>query len=121
MAAANDIFQIISSELFEGKIVAAITVNEQSEIFKGHFPGQPIVPGACMLQLVKEVLEDALKSPFQLKKADQIKFIAMITPENTGQLVLEIVYRNLEDGVIKVNAKLSAADVVCFKFQGSFR
>ena len=121
MATGNDIFRIINAELFEGKIVAVITVNEQSEIFKGHFPGQPVVPGACMLQLVKDVLEDALKQSLQLRKAEQLKFIAMITPENTGQLVLEIVYRNLEDGVIKVNAKLNATDVVCFKLQGNFR
>ena len=121
MAAGNDIFQIISTELSEGKIVAAIIINEQSEIFKGHFPGQPVIPGACMLQLVKDVLEDALKQSVQLKKADQIKFITMITTENTGGLLLEMTYKDLEDGIIKVSAKLTNDHVVSFKFQGTFK
>lgn len=121
MERTTDIFHIISTEISDGHIIAQININPQSEIFKGHFPGQPVVPGACILQLVKDVLEDSLKKPLQLVKAEQLKFIAMLIPGNEEEIILDISYRILEDGNFKTTAKLTVGDVVCFKFQGSFR
>jgi 3-hydroxyacyl-[acyl-carrier-protein] dehydratase len=121
MELTTDIFQVISIEPSDGKIIAKIAVNPQSEIFKGHFPNQPVVPGACMLQLVKDVLEDGLKKQLQLIKAEQLKFIAMLVPGDEQDLILDIAYKILEDGNIKTTAKLTTGDLVCFKFQGSFK
>jgi len=121
MELTTDIFQIISTDQSAGKIIAKISINAQSEIFKGHFPDQPVVPGACMLQLIKDVLEDAIQKPLQLVKAEQLKFITMLVPSNEQELVLDISCKILEGGNIKVNAKLTLGDITCFKFQGSFK
>ena len=32
-------------------------INENHEVFKGHFPGNPIMPGVCMMQIIKELTE----------------------------------------------------------------
>jgi 3-hydroxyacyl-[acyl-carrier-protein] dehydratase len=121
MELTTDIFQIISTELSYGKTIAKVSINPQSEIFQGHFPGQPVVPGACMLQLVKDVLEDGLKKPLQMVKAEQLKFISMLVPGDEKEIILDIVYKISEDGNLKITAKLSTGDLVCFKFQGRFK
>jgi len=121
MELTTDIFQIISTELSDGKTIAKINNNPQSEIFKGHFPNQPIVPGACILQLVKDVLEDAVQKPLQLIKAEQLKFISMLVPGNEQELTMDIYYKILENGNYKTTAKLAVCDMVCFKFQGNFK
>ena len=118
--AGNDIFHIISTEISEGQITANVSVNSNTEIFKGHFPGQPVVPGACIVQLVKVVLEKALGKNLILKKAANIKFSQMIVPRDEQTLVLIIVYKTIDDRMLSVNAKLSENDTVCFKLQGSF-
>lgn len=120
MAANNDLFNIEEISYEDGIIKATLAINQDSEILKGHFPGHPVVPGACMLQITKEVLEKALKSSLQLKKADQLKFMTMIDPANTPRVELDISYRRAEDGSVTTTAKLSNADTVYFKFQGSF-
>lgn len=89
----------------------------EHEIFKGHFPGQPVVPGACMLQMVKEILSDTLGETFQLKKADSLKFLAPVDPRVTDGLQLKISYKISENG-LQVNATLTANEVACFKMQG---
>jgi 3-hydroxyacyl-[acyl-carrier-protein] dehydratase len=114
----NDIFSIIKLEKNEGQVTAVIGVNKNAEIFSCHFPGQPIAPGACTLQMLKDVLETALNTGLQLKKADNLKFINMIVPEY-AELLLNITYL-AGDGQISVTAKLTNADVTFFKFQGSF-
>jgi 3-hydroxyacyl-[acyl-carrier-protein] dehydratase len=120
MAANNDLFGIGKIAHEDGAISATLNINPDSEILKGHFPGLPVVPGACMLQIVKEVLEDSLGNPIQLKKADQLKFMTMIDPTSTSAVQLDITYKDAEDGIIGVTAKLSNTDTVYFKFLGSF-
>jgi 3-hydroxyacyl-[acyl-carrier-protein] dehydratase len=115
----NDLFNIDNIAHENGTIRATLGINQNSEILKGHFPGHPVVPGACMMQIIKEVLEMALNSPFRLKKADQLKFISTIDPTNTMTVQLGISYKLVEDA-INVTAKLSSGETVCFKFQGSF-
>jgi len=116
----NDLFSIDKITHENGVISATLGINPESEILKGHFPGHPVVPGACMLQIVKEVLESALNQSFRLKKADQLKFMIMIDPANTLAVTLDISYQFSEDGIVSVTAKLSNVDVVYFKFLGSF-
>jgi len=119
-AANNDIFNILQAQHVEGSITASLNINPNSEILKGHFPGHPVVPGACMLQIVKEVLEDALNDTLRLKKADHLKFMSLIEPGNNQTVQLEITYRETEGSDIFATARLSAGEIVCFKLQGTF-
>jgi 3-hydroxyacyl-[acyl-carrier-protein] dehydratase len=118
--ANNDLFSIDKITHEDGAISAVLGINADSEILKGHFPGQPIVPGACMLQVVKDVLESALGYTLRLSKAGHLKFMIMIDPGKTLTVQLDIAYKKVDDGDISATAKLSNADVVYFKFQGSF-
>lgn len=122
MTAVNDdLFHIEEINHQDGVIKATLGINADSEILKGHFPTHPVVPGACMLQIAKDVLESVLQTPLRLKKADQIKFMTMIDPANTPRIALDISYRQLEDNSnIVVNAKLSNPDTIYFKLQGNF-
>jgi 3-hydroxyacyl-[acyl-carrier-protein] dehydratase len=119
-AARNDLFGIGKIAHQHGAVSAALKINPDSEILKGHFPGHPVVPGACMLQIVKEVLEDALGCPLQIKKAYQLKFMTMIDPANTLAVQLDISYQYTDEGAIGITGKLSNPEAVYFKFQGSF-
>lgn len=119
MTASDNIFKVESIEHNDGVIKAVLLINADSPIFQGHFPGQPVIPGACMLQLVKDVLADTLGYAIQLKKGDNLKFVGMIEPETAGTVLLAISYKVIENS-ISANAKLSEGDRACFKFQGTF-
>ncbi|MDR3697630.1 hypothetical protein [Mucilaginibacter sp.] len=121
MLKTNDaLFRISKIEQHDNIISATLDINKDCDIFKGHFPGQAVVPGACMLQIVKEVLEEASGTPLRLKKAEYLKFIAMIDPETTPSANLDIAYKSVSEGHICITAKLTKGAVVCFKFQGTF-
>jgi 3-hydroxyacyl-[acyl-carrier-protein] dehydratase len=118
-AGNDDLFIVYSLIHTDGIIKADLSINSGSSIFKGHFPGQPVVPGACMLQLVKDVLERALGYSAQLKKAGNLKFIGMIDPLVTPSVQLEMSYK-IDEETINITAKLSDRDRICFKMQGGF-
>jgi len=114
----DDVFSIGNLEHSEGIITAALAINADSLIFKGHFPGQPVVPGACMLNAVRAVLEQALGRPIKLNKATQLKFVGILVPIKAAAALLEITYKTAEIGII-ANGKLTG-DRVCMKFQASY-
>jgi 3-hydroxyacyl-[acyl-carrier-protein] dehydratase len=118
--ANNNLFSIHKITHEDGIIRASLGINKNSDILKGHFPGHPIVPGACMLQITKEVLEEALNLSLRLKKADHLKFITMIDPANISNIQLEISCKYPEDETISIIARLSNPDIVYFKLKGSF-
>ena len=101
-------------------IYATLLINENNKIFDGHFPGQPVMPGACMLQILKEVFEETLNRQYQLRKADQIKFLTLIDPRITTILQLNISYKPTDNNSIYIVADMIAGEAICFKFKGYF-
>ncbi len=116
---ANNFFTYTNTQYEAGSITADIALNEHHEIFKGHFPGQPVVPGVCMMQMVKEVLEGCLGKNTRMAKADDLKFLAFVVPVPGKLIQMEI--KLLADAErIRVDARLLDGTTVLFKFKGVF-
>jgi 3-hydroxyacyl-[acyl-carrier-protein] dehydratase len=113
----NDLFIIDDWQPGDGLVKAILRINWGHPIFEGHFPGRPVVPGACLLQIVKELVSLALGDEIRLIRADQIKFISMIGPDED-----ETVWMNLTwNERLQVTAEGTHAGDVCFRFKGSFQ
>ena len=115
----DPLFKFLSVNHTDGLIIAALQIDTGHEIFNGHFPDQPVVPGANMVQLVKDVLERALKVNVQLQIANNLKFLQVIDPREVNHLQLTVNYTT-DDNLLKVSADLLAEENVYFKFKGVF-
>ncbi|CAA7195344.1 3-hydroxyacyl-ACP dehydratase [Chryseobacterium potabilaquae] len=73
-----------------GGFIATIYLNKDHQIFKGHFPGNPVTPGVCMMQIVKELTEEFTSTQLFLKSASNVKFMAIINPFETPELTLHL-------------------------------
>ena len=82
MVLLNDFFTLQSQEQVAGEYLFKILFNPEHVIFKAHFPGNPIVPGVCQIQIAKELLEVILKRPLCLVGAKNVKYMAVITPQD---------------------------------------
>ncbi|MBO4577117.1 MAG: hypothetical protein J5688_00255 [Paludibacteraceae bacterium] len=58
-----------------------IRFNASHPIFAGHFPGHPIVPGACLIQIAEELLSDHLEQTTRFSAIRNLKFRQPVTPE----------------------------------------
>lgn len=117
---SGDFFYVTSLEKLDGKVTAMVEINAAHRIFKGHFPEQPVVPGVCMMQMVKEVLEEALDRPTMLISADNLKFLSIIDPLENNMINVELKHNISGDGQIKVSASLVNDAVTYFKMNGVF-
>lgn len=112
-------FSFTTPETDGSLLKTTITLNPAHDIFKGHFPGNPVVPGVCMMQIIKEVLENHLDKKLQLVKADNIKFLSFINPNQHGQVVLDV-KMSMVDEQVKADAQLLNEGIVFLKFKGMF-
>lgn len=115
----GDFYTIAAQTRSEGKLNAVLRLNVSHPIFTGHFPGQPVVPGACLLQMTREILEAELSQTMHLSVAHNLKFIAPVDPGKNGEISFELLYQQKEEGCI-VSAAFFYDDKACCKFNGVF-
>ncbi len=99
----KDFYSILSQEKTgDTKFNIRILVNANHEVFKGHFPGNPIMPGVCMIQIIKELTESITQSSLMIQTLSNVKFMALINPEINPELLLELDITTTEDDLVKV-------------------
>ena len=116
----GNFFTIRTIEPEEGLIRARLEINPAHHIFKGHFPSIPVVPGVCMLQMVKETIENVIGRDTRLERSDHMKFLAVINPVEINMVQLDIRYTLSEKRQIIVVATIFNGEVTYFKFKGLF-
>ena len=103
------------------KFIFSIKLNPEHPIYKGHFPGNPVVPGVCQIQIIKELTSLILKKDLVIYKSDNIKFLSMILPAITPLLKVSIDIKEKEPGCWYIASVILKEDQVCLKFKGVMR
>lgn len=116
----NDFFHITDQQIEGSEINALLIINAGHKIFEGHFPGQPVVPGVCMMQMIKEIIEEITLQKTNLIKAYDMKFLAVIDPVKNNAIQVNLKYSIEADNSIIVSASLFKDELVHFKFKGQF-
>jgi 3-hydroxyacyl-[acyl-carrier-protein] dehydratase len=112
----NNLYIIQSLSENDHQIQATIILAADHAIFKGHFPGQPVLPGVCMMEMVAEITGDHLKKSLRISGGPLIKFLRMIDPQINPVISLEIKY--IESGnSIQTNGKIFSGSDSFMKFQ----
>lgn len=111
--------QKISAE--DGVIDADILLNPKHEVYDGHFPEQPVVPGVIQLQIVKEILEDVLQEELFLHTMNTAKYLKMISPKHILDLQISIQYKKTDEANFNINATISSNEIVFTKLKASLK
>lgn len=118
----KDFYKVLSEEkTTDSKYTITILVNENHDVFKGHFPGNPIMPGVCMIQIIKELTEKITESTLMIQTLSNVKFMALINPEATPELRLELDIVTTEDDLVKVKNTTYFNDTVALKLSNVYK
>jgi 3-hydroxyacyl-[acyl-carrier-protein] dehydratase len=104
------------------KLHAQLQLDITHAIYQGHFPGNPVVPGVCIIQMIKETLSQHFSKELILVKAEEVKFLSIINPLENPSITLEYKIKHPGDELVHVTVVISNNDDHTFmKFRGSFR
>ncbi len=100
------------------KVIAKKYISPDDEVFKGHFPGEPVYPGVLIVESLAQAGAFMLLSQEEFKGkiayfggADKVKFRKMVKPGDT--LILEIELISDKQRIGKCMGKAYLNDKVC--------
>ena len=102
------------------KYMVVTTLNSNHPVYQGHFPGNPVMPGVCQVQMVKELVEKALGQSLRLTASDNIKFLSAINPLVYPRLEFNINIKPFSDRQISASASIGSGNMIFLKFKGTF-
>ncbi len=119
----NGLYTIIRilQEGDSNKISILIRLNPSHKIFKGHFPGNPLLPGVCIVQILKEILIFQLDKKLILNSARSIKYLSFINPGVHNTINFDVELKEMGNDNIFCNAFLYYESIVFCRFKGNFK
>jgi len=82
-----------------GVVHIRLKLQKAHEVFAGHFPGHPVLPGVAMLQMVKEFSEEHLERSLLMQQFSQVKFLALVDPSVASELNFTMHFERHTDGI----------------------
>lgn len=78
-----------------------------SKIFEVHFPSKPITPGACLLEIARELFEKHFSTKFLIQKVKSIKYLKLIEPTKTPTVIFHFAIKEIAEKKYKVQILIS--------------
>jgi 3-hydroxyacyl-[acyl-carrier-protein] dehydratase len=97
-----------------------LELNPDHPVYEGHFPGNPIVPGVCQVQMITELLSIITGSSLRLIHADNVKFLSIMVLNKKSTIDADIRVRTENNGNISTNAVLKSGETTFIKFKGVY-
>lgn len=104
----DELFFLQSIENTENGFTTILRCNPEHLIYQAHFPGNPITPGACLLQTASEVLQYKLGRPLFLKTSKNIKYLNVLVPAEGKEV--RFTFSNLVESETECKAQVVISD-----------
>lgn len=126
MKLKNELYKVTDKTLTGSEASYDIALNPEHFIYQAHFPGEPVTPGVCIIQIAQELLEDVLGKALMLVKVKNVKFLSVISPLQSisvnyhiGKIMEDKMSNTVKAQVVVTSANETKAKIsfVCAKQQ----
>ena len=100
-----DFYKIDSCEKTDSGYIFNVSLMPDSEVYKGHFPGQPVAPGVCLMQMMKECYEYAACTVTKLEKIKLCRFVRLVEPSKVKDVQIQVDAVE-SDGLVSIQASI---------------
>ena len=119
MKLINDLFKVLETSVSETGFTTTIKLNAGHIIYAAHFPGHPVTPGVIQMQIVHELSEKHFQRNLKLLTMSQCKFLKILNPEETSQIIIHIEF-NTKDDLVHIKASGEAGTDIFFKLNADY-
>ena len=119
MTFRNNFYYIDSVTRSDNDVLYALSLNADHIIYKAHFPGEPITPGVCILQIGLELLSDTVNSELEISCVKNVKYLSVLHPDCTP-LIVDIHKIIVDDNTVKAqidfffaNTSIAKMSLIC--------
>jgi len=113
----TNLYSITQLSTHGSNFSAEIIFNAAHQVFSGHFPGQPIVPGVVLVEISAAVVSQITGKELIVKEASVIKFLQVIDPLQNPLVMINGSVTEEEDKY-KVELNFFSGETVFVKIKG---
>ena len=126
-------YHILSSEITADGGVFRMALNADCEVYQGHFPGEPVCPGVCNIQMIKECAERCLgyagetlltaaednKAPsILLSHIRQCRLTTLVTPQQHPEVEVRVAILSRSEDTITFRGTIGKGEEVYMELKG---
>ena len=86
----NNLYHIIEKQVTSEGVSFRIALHADCIIYQAHFPGEPITPGVCIIQMAEELLSEHLQATYELSKVKTVRFHNVLSPDQTTEVTYDM-------------------------------
>ena len=83
-----------------------VRLNPECKVYEGHFPGEPVSPGVCNIEMLLECAAQVRGYPLRARKISRCRLTTLITPLSHPELELHIDLKEKEPALFVLNAEI---------------
>lgn len=111
----DSLYSVTQSRKTEGGFEFGISLFPEHFIYKAHFPGEPITPGVCIIQIATELFSLVMDAPMSLYSAKNVKFLKIVSPSERTDFSFTFSKIVVEGDLFKFACVLSAENEIYAK------
>lgn len=73
-------FELAGIQSGDGAALAHVRLQPGCDVYRGHFPGHPVSPGACNIEMVRECFCKAIGQEARIATIDRCRLTAVASP-----------------------------------------
>lgn len=93
MKLLDNMFCVEGQEVRGEDYIFRLRLLPECPIYQAHFPGTPITPGVCLIQLIEELLGLVVEEKLRLVRVKNVKFLQVLVPQAGAEVTCKIGYQ----------------------------
>ena len=115
----KDTYYKLVSHINDGKCdVFEVDLLADHPVYEGHFPGMPVSPGVCNMQMIKECSSIAARKELLIENISVCRLSAVISPIDNPREFIKIQNDFMAENKYKRNATIKDDMTVFMTFKG---
>lgn len=118
MLLENKYYKLIDKHTEEGNAVFRLALVPTCDVYRGHFPGHPVCPGVCGIELIKECTMMLTGQQLRINTINKCRFTAVASPAQCPELTVTLVIAPKDNGYT-VEARIVDSEKLYIEYKGN--
>ena len=119
MRLENNYFKLLHTQRQDDAMVTFhVALLPDCDVYRGHFPGNPVCPGVCCMQMIRECAETFLGKSLHQPTVSQCRFVTLMTPAACPEVDIKMEILAATGSAFTVKATVSDSDNIYMEYKG---
>lgn len=119
MLLENRFYKTLNKEIDGQSGHFTVAILPDCNVYEGHFPGDPVCPGVCNIETIKECTMMLTNKALRIKTIKQCRLIAIATPTVCPKVTINITATPIDNNTYTVLANIKDEKQTYMEYKGT--